>query len=224
MTFLGMSMGEILVVLGTGVVILGREELTTIARVAGRYSGRAVRLIRTTRASVDAFSKRNDLAELQTEMRTTLNQIQALQRELETGIGFSQASTLGPVSRHILGTKPSSVKHAEAAATALNVQNELYSEKVPQASSVERAMQLPSKTEIPEKMRPKTGVESDPGLPSRGLGAFGIDMELHSAGLATERANSGADFVIESVLHHRIAMMVEKESSAPGMSTGSNRS
>lgn len=114
------SWGEIAVVTGVGLALIGRKDLPKAAYVAGTQLGRVVGLLQGARARADRFAAHSELKQLQNELRSGLRELDAVKSELAVSMsaggmmGRSLGVTTPNASRPTL-QPPQSVKRTEAA-------------------------------------------------------------------------------------------------------------
>jgi Sec-independent protein translocase protein TatA len=84
------SWGEITVVVGLGLFLIGRKDLPQAARVAGTQVGRVVGLLQGARARADAFAQTNELRALHNEVKSGLRELDAVRAELAVSLSPSQ--------------------------------------------------------------------------------------------------------------------------------------
>lgn len=97
-SMLEVSWGELAVVLGLGLALIGRKDLPNAARVAGTQVGRVVGLLQGARARADRFAAQNELKQLQNELRSGLRELDAVKAEVAvsmSGGGRAGGRTLG---------------------------------------------------------------------------------------------------------------------------------
>ena len=100
-----LSFAEVMVVVGVGVVLIGKRELPLYARQAGGAVGRLVGTLVRTRASLDGFAKHNELAQLHAEFSAGVSELSQIRSELlnatviqrgpAAGVAASSSSTGG---------------------------------------------------------------------------------------------------------------------------------
>lgn len=84
------SWGEMGVVVGLGLFLIGRKDLPKAARVAGTQVGRVVGMLQGARARADAFAQTNELRALHNEVRSGLRELDAVKAELAVSFSPSQ--------------------------------------------------------------------------------------------------------------------------------------
>jgi Sec-independent protein translocase protein TatA len=81
-----LSWGEITVVVGLGLAIIGRKDLPRASRTLGTQVGRVVGLLQGARARADRYASQNELRQLQNELRSGLRELDAVKSELAVSI------------------------------------------------------------------------------------------------------------------------------------------
>jgi len=98
---LEVSWGELGVVIGIGLFLIGRRDLPNAARIAGTQVGRVVGLLQGARARADRFAAQSELTHLQNELRSGLRELDAVKSELAVSM-----STRGMIGRQLGATVP----------------------------------------------------------------------------------------------------------------------
>jgi Sec-independent protein translocase protein TatA len=112
------SWGEITVVVGLGLVLIGRKDLPRAARVAGTQVGRVVGFLQGARAKADRYAAHNELRQLQNELRSGLRELDAVKSELAVSmsgggfVGRGLGATVAAVNKQMSDTvaRPSTTK------------------------------------------------------------------------------------------------------------------
>lgn len=84
-----MTLVNLLVIVGVGSVVLGRKDVTAIARFTGRLTGQAAGYISAMRSKFSAFTETSELTDLHREVRGTLSQLEAIRHDLQYGGSMS---------------------------------------------------------------------------------------------------------------------------------------
>ena len=94
------SWGELAVVAGISLAVIGRRDLPKVAHVAGTQIGRIVGLLQGARARADRFAAQSELKQLQNELRSGLRELDAVKSELAVSMSPSAmiGRTLGPMT------------------------------------------------------------------------------------------------------------------------------
>lgn len=148
-----------------------------------------MKLVRHARGQMEAFARVNDLAGMQKEMTESLAEVQRLRREL---VVAAQSPT-----------------EAAARQAAKYLDREDAKAPSPAPSAPPPPPDGPSRAEL-ERLYPALGARVGKHIKAgkSGIAAFGMDAELHSANLRTERMEGGADLLIEAALDRRLASAV----------------
>jgi len=105
------SWGELLVLTGVGITLVGRRDLPKVSRVVGTQMGRVVGLLQGARARADRFTAQNELRQLQNELRSGLRELDAVKSEL----AVAASGPTGIIGRG-LGATVASANRGERAA------------------------------------------------------------------------------------------------------------
>lgn len=94
------SWGELAVLAGISVAVIGRRDLPKVAYAAGTQIGRIVGLLQGARARADQFAAQSELKQLQNELRSGLRELDAVKSELAVSMSPSAmiGRTLGPMT------------------------------------------------------------------------------------------------------------------------------
>jgi Sec-independent protein translocase protein TatA len=102
------SWGEIAVVTGVGLALIGRKDLPRAAHVAGTQLGRVVGLLQGARARADRFAAHSELKQLQNELRLGLRELDAVKSELAVSMsaGGMMGRSLGATTSNASRSAP----------------------------------------------------------------------------------------------------------------------
>ena len=94
------SWGELAVLAGISLAVIGRRDLPKVAYVAGTQIGRIVGLLQGARARADRFAAQSELKQLQNELRSGLRELDAVKSELAVSMSPSamMGRALGPMT------------------------------------------------------------------------------------------------------------------------------
>ncbi|KAL3796157.1 hypothetical protein HJC23_000660 [Cyclotella cryptica] len=76
------SFGEVALLTGIGIVLIGRKDLPFVSHALGRQVGRVVGLLQGARLRADRFATDHQLKQLQNEFRSGLRELDAVKAEL----------------------------------------------------------------------------------------------------------------------------------------------
>ena len=96
---LDISWGELAVMTGLCMALVGRKDLPHASRFVGSQVGRVVGLLQGARMRADRFAAQNELRQLQNELRAGLRELDAVRAEIVT-----TASTRGTIGRGLGAT------------------------------------------------------------------------------------------------------------------------
>ena len=96
------SWGEIFVMTGLCLALVGRKDLPKASRFVGSQVGRVVGLLQGARLRADRFAAQNELRQLQNELRAGLRELDAVKAEIAVA-----ASSRGTIGRALGATVPS---------------------------------------------------------------------------------------------------------------------
>ncbi|CAI7814559.1 unnamed protein product [Closterium sp. NIES-53] len=85
---LGLSNGEIGLLVFLGIVAFGPKDIPVIARAAGRLTGRAMGFVHAARTKFSSFADQTQLSELQQEVQQAMAQLQAIRHQLNSGVSL----------------------------------------------------------------------------------------------------------------------------------------
>jgi Sec-independent protein translocase protein TatA len=101
------SWGELFVMTGLSLAVIGRRDLPKAARFAGGQVGRVVGLLQGARVRADRFAQQNELRQLQNQLRAGLRELDAVKAEIATStsgaiVGRGLGATVGNVNRRMM--------------------------------------------------------------------------------------------------------------------------
>ncbi|KAL1329715.1 hypothetical protein HN51_046888 [Arachis hypogaea] len=81
---LGLSYGEILLLIGVTAAVIGPKDLPIIARTAGRLAGRAVGYVQLARGQFDSVMQQTQARQVHKELQDTMAQLDAIRHEIRS--------------------------------------------------------------------------------------------------------------------------------------------
>jgi Sec-independent protein translocase protein TatA len=136
--FDSISWGELTVVIGLGLFVIGKKDLPRAAHVCGTQVGRVVGLLQGARARADRFASQNELRQLQRELQSGLRELDMVKSELAvsmTGGRMMSSGAIGMTAGQLGSMGPISSSRQLPAASRLNPQ----SMAVPGAGSLSKS-------------------------------------------------------------------------------------
>jgi Sec-independent protein translocase protein TatA len=91
------SFGEVAVLTGVGIVLVGRRDLPYVSHAFGRQVGRVVGLLQGARLRADRFATDHQLKQLQNEFRSGLRELDAVKAELAGAMTNTGGGSLGAI-------------------------------------------------------------------------------------------------------------------------------
>lgn len=92
---LGLSYGEIFLILGATAALIGPKDLPIIARTAGRLAGRAIGYVQLARGQFENVMQQTQFRQVNKELQDTMAQLEAIRHEIRS---FSIMNP-GPLTR-----------------------------------------------------------------------------------------------------------------------------
>mmetsp|Transcript_5187 Transcript_5187/g.11460 ORF Transcript_5187/g.11460 Transcript_5187/m.11460 type:complete len:277 (+) Transcript_5187:48-878(+) len=89
------SFGEVAVITGVGIVLIGRKDLPIAANTLGKQVGRIVGLLQGARMRADRFATDHQLKQLQNEFRSGLRELDAVKAEMAGAMLSSRGGGIG---------------------------------------------------------------------------------------------------------------------------------
>ena len=103
------SWGELAVLSGVGLVLIGRKDLPLASRAIGQQVGRIVGLLQGARVRADRYASDHQLKQLQNEFRSGLRELDAVKAELAGSMMPHNGSRVGMNMNNYLGATVSGV-------------------------------------------------------------------------------------------------------------------
>ncbi|KVI12420.1 hypothetical protein Ccrd_009178 [Cynara cardunculus var. scolymus] len=95
---LGLSYGELFLILGATAALIGPKDLPRIARVAGRLAGRSIGYVQMARGQFDNVMQQTQAKQVHKELQDALAQMDAIRHEMRA-ISFVNP---GPLTRTLM--------------------------------------------------------------------------------------------------------------------------
>ncbi|GER42022.1 sec-independent protein translocase protein tatB-like protein [Striga asiatica] len=81
---LGISYGELFLLLGAAAALIGPKDLPVIARTAGRLAGRAIGYVQVTRGQFESVMQQSQARQVHKELQDTMAQLEAIRHEIRS--------------------------------------------------------------------------------------------------------------------------------------------
>ncbi|XP_042005040.1 sec-independent protein translocase protein TatB-like isoform X2 [Salvia splendens] len=199
---LGISYGELFLIVGAAAALIGPKDLPVIARTAGRLAGCAIGYVQVARGQFESVMHQSQARQVHKELQDTMAQLEAIRHEVRS-ISFMNP---GPLTTRL-------VDNIASQPPVTNVENE--SSKPPQKSSVR--VETPVASRKTKDHSPSTISLSDIHsqasacarlAESAPLTANSMDDVLNE--LKDDSGDlSGSDLLLEAVLEEEVARNAE---------------
>ncbi|XP_070024669.1 uncharacterized protein [Nicotiana sylvestris] len=223
---LGISYGELFLLLGATAALIGPKDLPIIARTAGRFAGRSIGYVQLARGQFESVMQQSQARQVHKELQDTIAQLEAIRHEIRT-ISFMNP---GPMTSRLVDSTNT--------AAANNAENTI-DEKGPQISEKENILATITPEDYSSR-KPLTDMHSQAAAYARlaettPLKSISIDKEClseltddsgsiivlpvsaESAGLLPKRKDEakGSDIVLEAILEAEVANNAKEFFSQP---------
>ncbi|CAA0841193.1 Unknown protein [Striga hermonthica] len=81
---LGISYGELFLLLGAAAALIGPKDLPVIARTAGRLAGRAIGYVQVARGQFESVMQQSQARQVHKELQDTMAQLEAIRHEIRS--------------------------------------------------------------------------------------------------------------------------------------------
>ncbi|KAL0903392.1 hypothetical protein M5K25_027768 [Dendrobium thyrsiflorum] len=218
---LGISYGELFLIIGATAALIGPKDLPFIAKAAGRLAGRAVGYVQMARGQFESVMQQSQVNQVHKELQDTMAQLEAIRYEIRS------ISVMNPVpfTRRLEGVEPpvkNGAVFAEKSDTdhlsVLNTAKDLGSTETNSSSIHSQAMTYArlAKTTIinfnsSQTSLNKKNLNGQDGLPS----VLPISAEI--AGLLSKRNDDvkGSDILHEAIVEAEVAKNAKQFFSQP---------
>ncbi|KAK4855089.1 hypothetical protein QYF36_003891 [Acer negundo] len=95
---LGISYGELFLIIGATAALVGPKDLPMIARTAGRLAGRAIGYVQLARGQFDNVMQQSQARQVQKELQDAMQQLEAIRHEIRS-VSFINP---GPMTRKLM--------------------------------------------------------------------------------------------------------------------------
>lgn len=95
---LGMTYGELFLIIGATAALVGPKDLPMIARAAGRLAGRAIGYVQLARGQFDSVMQQSQARQVQKELQDAMQQLEAIRHEIRS-VSFINP---GPMTRKMM--------------------------------------------------------------------------------------------------------------------------
>ncbi|XP_063937627.1 uncharacterized protein LOC108193651 isoform X2 [Daucus carota subsp. sativus] len=217
---LGVSYGQLLLLIGAVVAFTGPKDFPRVSRLAGRMAGRAIGYVQLARGQFDVIMHQSQAQQVHKELKDTMAQLEAIRHEIRT-VSFMNPGQLTTrlvdnldqttaanestesekvIKENISRTttpKDSSLK----ASSSFNIQS-----KAAVSSSIDKYSKATAYASLAESSALNSGPGTSDISDKSGLLAV-LPVSAESAGLLPNRKGSvsGSDLVLEAIVEAEVA-------------------
>ncbi|KAL5725200.1 hypothetical protein ACHQM5_008370 [Ranunculus cassubicifolius] len=200
---LGVSYGEIFLIIGASAVLLGPKDLPMIARTVGRLAGRSIGYVQLARGQFENVMQQSQAKQVHKELQDTMQQLEAIRHEIRS-ISFMNP---GPMARSLMDkkTEPTPDTSETSVPPDVNVDQKLpepiLKENVSSATNLES--QATAYARLAEAQLKNDALKSGEEMDILNV----LPVSAESAGLLPNRKDesSGSDIMLEAVLEAEVA-------------------
>lgn len=210
---LGISYGELFLLIGATAALVGPKDLPIIARTAGRLAGRAVGYVQLARGQFDNVMQQSQARQVHKELQDTIAQLDAIRYEIRS----ISVLNPGPLTKRLMDnstntpdTNGDSVpEKQELDPKPINAATKNYSFQTSGSTN------LHSQATAYARLAETAALESGSLKRSAGMEKFDdesgllnvLPVSAESAGLLPNRKDSakGSDIVLEAILEAEVA-------------------
>ncbi|PON40152.1 hypothetical protein PanWU01x14_299190 [Parasponia andersonii] len=212
---LGISYGELFLLIGATAALVGPKDLPIIARTAGRLAGRAIGYVQLARGQFENVMQQSQARQVHKELQDTMSQLEAIRYEIRS----ISLINPGPLTQNMMDRALDSSHHANAGDGSVEkskeelkpIDNMIKDNCLKTPASIKLHAQATSYAKLAESEAVKTGsfggnlkkekIDDEAGL-------FTIlPVSAESAGLLPKRKENaeGSDIVLEAVIEAEVA-------------------
>ncbi|RAL47844.1 hypothetical protein DM860_011429 [Cuscuta australis] len=225
---LGISYGELFLLLGATAALIGPKDLPLIARTAGRLSGRAIGYVQMARGQLDSVMQQTQARQVHKELQDTIAQLEAIRHEIRT-ISFINP---GPLTTRLVDNIKDHRSAAAAAGTGIvetgpaksnsegtpvTMTPKDFNDKASTSSEIHS--QATAYAKLAEITSVNTKSENSEALDelTDGSGNLVLPVSAKSAGLLPDHTADakGSDIVLEAIIEADVAQNAKKFFSQP---------
>lgn len=243
---LGLSYGEVFLILGATIAVVGPKDVPRIARAAGRLTGRAVGYVQSARGQMEDILHQSQANQVHKELQDTMAQLDAIRHEIRnisimnptpiTSRIIEDSGYMPPIDDHV-GKGSTTLDHTyraidgiqknmESISSVLNTEAPSSVQLQCQAAAYARLAKSPGVKDTylgvsdTQSSKKREGLES---LPKAGQ-TIVLPVSAESAGLLPKcKELTGSDVVLEAILEADVAHHAKeffKQPEAPTFSSG----
>lgn len=210
---LGISYGELFLLIGATAALVGPKDLPIIARTAGRLAGRAVGYVQLARGQFDNVMQQSQARQVHKELQDTIAQLDAIRYEIRS----ISVLNPGPLTKRLMDN---STNTPDTNGDSVSEKQELEPKPINAATKkysfqTSGSTHLHSQATAYARLAETAALESGALKRSAGMEKFDdesgllnvLPVSAESAGLLPNRKDSakGSDIVLEAILEAEVA-------------------
>ncbi|XP_047315257.1 sec-independent protein translocase protein TatB [Impatiens glandulifera] len=212
---LGISYGELFLLLGATAALIGPKDLPLIARTAGRLAGRAIGYVQLARGQFDNIMQQTQARQVHKELQDTLAQLEAIRHEIRA-VSFLNP---GPLTRRLVDnvsqTSPDEISSELGSSDNKNILTSLDAKSYNSVAASDLSNMHTQATSYARLAQSTTALNSESKKDSEVIneltdesGLFVVlPVSAESTGMLPERKVdlTGSDVVLEAILEANVA-------------------
>ncbi|KAK4280157.1 hypothetical protein QN277_011817 [Acacia crassicarpa] len=218
---LGLSYGELFLLIGATAALIGPKDLPKIARMAGRLAGRSIGYVQLARGQFDSVMQQTQARQVHKELQDTMAQLDAIRHEIRS----ISIINPGPSTRRLVDNidlksvsddnrKPESVNQENNSASTVTKDSALPSSDSCnmhcQATSNARLAEIPALKNNLQTSNTEVKIDNELQLTVIPISAEDTGLSpIHGANV------KGSDIVLEAILEAEVAHKAKEFFSQP---------
>ncbi|KAH9305070.1 hypothetical protein KI387_009474, partial [Taxus chinensis] len=227
-TMFGFSYGEVLLILGATIAVVGPKDVPRIARAAGRLAGKAVGYVQSARGQMETILHQSQATQIHKELQDALAQVEAIRHEIRS----VSIMNPGPMTRRFVensGLMPSADNPVDKGSMTLHGTQRLAEgiHKNMESNSRVFKMDAPNSAQLQSQAAAYALLAESQGIENKPTGTFD-DLSARQRGsieglptvdktvvlpvsaeitgvLPTRKDLAGSDIVLEAILEADVA-------------------
>ncbi|WOH07495.1 hypothetical protein DCAR_0726925 [Daucus carota subsp. sativus] len=212
---LGVSYGQLLLLIGAVVAFTGPKDFPRVSRLAGRMAGRAIGYVQLARGQFDVIMHQSQAQQVHKELKDTMAQLEAIRHEIRTVSFMNPGQLTTRLVDNLDQTTAANVVlftwgGLESTESEKVIKENISRTTTPKVAAVSSSIDKYSKATAYASLAESSALNSGPGTSDisdkSGLLAV-LPVSAESAGLLPNRKGSvsGSDLVLEAIVEAEVA-------------------
>ncbi|WOH11461.1 hypothetical protein DCAR_0830948 [Daucus carota subsp. sativus] len=212
---LGVSYGQLLLLIGAVVAFTGPKDFPRVSRLAGRMAGRAIGYVQLARGQFDVIMHQSQAQQVHKELKDTMAQLEAIRHEIRTVSFMNPGQLTTRLVDNLDQTTAANVTLFTWGGLESTESEKVITENVsrtttPKVATASSSFDIYSKATAYASLAESSALNSGPGTSDisdkSGLLAV-LPVSAESAGLLPNRKGtvSGSDLVLEAIVEAEVA-------------------